>query len=91
LKKNFQTLYFRSYDDYQGISGELKTKFNESLKLYEKMSSNFPHNRSNSEDILEKKNSWALIKEELEISDELEGIIASKERENEFTIYSMLR
>jgi hypothetical protein len=55
------------------------------------MSSNFPHNRSNSEDILEKKNSWALIKEELEISDEFEGIIASKERENEFTIYSMLR
>jgi len=32
-----------------------------------------------------------LIKQELEISDELEDIIASKERENEFTIYSMLR
>ncbi len=55
------------------------------------MTSNFPHNRPNSEDILERKNSWALIKEELEVSDELEGISASKERENELTIYSMLR
>ncbi len=55
------------------------------------MTSNLPHKRPNCEEILEIKNSWALIKQELEISDELEDIIASKERENEFAIYSMLR
>ncbi len=54
------------------------------------MTQRFPHKRPNCEEILEKKNSWALNKEELEISDELEDIIASKEHENEFTIYSML-
>ena len=43
------------------------------------------------EEILEKKNLWALNKEELEINDELQNIIASKERLNELTIYSMLR
>ncbi len=54
------------------------------------MTSNFPHKQTNCEEILEKKDSWALIKEELEISDELENIIASNERKNEL-IYSMLR
>ncbi len=33
----------------------------------------------------------ALIKQELEISHELENIIASNERKNELSIYSMLR
>jgi hypothetical protein len=47
--------------------------------------------RPDCEKILEKKSSWALNKDELEISDELENIIASKERENELTIYSLLR
>ncbi len=55
------------------------------------MTSNLPINRPNCEDILERKNSLALNEKELEISDELENIIASKERENEFTIYSILR
>jgi hypothetical protein len=50
-----------------------------------------PRRRPKCEEILERKNSWALVKEELEINDELENIIASKERENEFTIYSLLR
>jgi serine/threonine protein kinase len=69
----------------------LKAKYNESLKLYDKMHSDFPHKRPNCEDILERKNSWALNKQELKINDELENIIASKERENELTIYSILR
>jgi hypothetical protein len=47
--------------------------------------------RPGCEEILKRKNSWALNKEELEISNELENIIASKESENELTIYSMLR
>jgi hypothetical protein len=55
----------------------LKDKYNESLKLYDKMHSDFPHKRLNCEDILERKNSWALKEEELEINDQLENIIAS--------------
>jgi hypothetical protein len=89
--KNFEPLYFRSYDDYQDISKELKVKYNESLKLYEKMTSKFPYKRPNCEEILRMKNLWPLNKEQLEINDELENIITTKERENEFTIYSILR
>jgi hypothetical protein len=52
-----------------------------------------PRRRPNCEQILERKNSWAINEEELliEINDELKNIIASKERENEFTIYSLLK
>jgi hypothetical protein len=82
--------YFRSYNDYQDISEQLKVKYNESLQLFKKMHSDFPHERFNCYHILERKNSWAL-NEELEINDELQNIIASKEYENEFTIYSILR
>jgi hypothetical protein len=55
------------------------------------MTARLLNKRPDCEKILEKKNSWALNKDELEISDQLENMIASKERENEFTIYSMLR
>jgi hypothetical protein len=55
------------------------------------MTARLLNKRPDCEKILEKKNSWALSKEELEISDLLENMIASKERENEFTIFSMLR
>ncbi len=82
--------YFRSYNDHQNISKELKVKFNESLKLYGKMFSVFPHERPNCEEILERKKKWALNEEEFEIN-EFEKIIDSKENENELTIYSMLR
>jgi hypothetical protein len=55
------------------------------------MTARLLNKRPECEEILEKKNSWALNKDELEISDELENIIASKERENELTIYLLLR
>jgi hypothetical protein len=55
------------------------------------MTARLPHKRPNCEEILERKNSWALIKEQLQINNELIDIINSKERENEFTIYSLLR
>ncbi len=86
----YETLYFRSYDDYQNISEQLKNKYNESLELYDKMHSDFPHKRPNCEEILERKNSWALNKEEFEINDELEKMIGSKGNEYELTIYSLL-
>jgi hypothetical protein len=72
------------------MSEELKIKYNESQELYNQMTSNLAHKRPNCEDILKRKHSWALITEELEISHEFENIIASEERENEFTIYSLL-
>ncbi len=55
------------------------------------MCSDLPQRRPNCKEILDKMNSWALNEGELEINQELENIIASKERENEFTIYSILR
>jgi hypothetical protein len=55
------------------------------------MTARFPHKRPNCEGILKSMNSWALIKEELKINDELKNIIASKIRENELSIYSILR
>jgi hypothetical protein len=73
------------------MSEQLKVKYNESLKLFKKMHSDFPHERLNCDDILQTKNSWALNEEELEIIDELKNMITSKEYENEFTIYLILR
>ncbi len=55
------------------------------------MTSNLAHERPNCEEILNKKDLWTLNEEEFEISDELKKIIYSKVRENELTIYSMLR
>ncbi len=55
------------------------------------MHSDFPHKRLNCEDILQRKHLWALNEQQIEMNDELQNIIASKERQNEFTIYSMLR
>jgi hypothetical protein len=40
------------------------------------MTSRFPHKRPDSENILERKNSWALNEEGLEISKEFEDFIA---------------
>jgi hypothetical protein len=73
------------------MSNLLKSKYKASLELCNEMTARLLNKRPNCEEILDKKNSWALNKEELEISDELEDIIASKERENEFTIYLILR
>jgi serine/threonine protein kinase len=63
-------------------------KYNAAVDIYRDMMA-VSHVRPNCEEILEKKNSWAL-NEEVEISYELENI-ASKKRENEFTIYSLLK
>jgi len=49
------------------------------------------HKRPTCEEILKKKDLWALNEEEFEINDELEKIIDSKESENELTIYSLLK
>ncbi len=54
----------------------MKIKYNESLELCNEMTSRFPHKRPDSENILERKNSWALNEEGLEISKEFEDFIA---------------
>ncbi len=82
---------FSSYDDIENISNLLKTKYKASLELCNEMTARLLNKRPNCEEILERKNWWALNKEALEINDELQNIIASKERENEFQIYSILR
>jgi hypothetical protein len=73
------------------LSELLKTKYNADVDICDDMLSAKSDNRPSCKEILERKNSWALNKEELEINDEFEAIIASKESENEFTIYSILR
>ncbi len=83
--KNFQPLYFSLYNNYQGIEG-LKSKFKESLKLYEKMTS-FQQNRPNCEEILNGKNSWALNEKEFEIDDELKNLILKLDNEKQFVFY----
>ncbi len=60
----------------------MKNKYNESLELCNEMTARLPHKRLDCEEILERMNSWALNKEELEINNELKNIIASKESEN---------
>ncbi len=78
----------RSYKDKLPL--HLKTKYNAALKSCGHIIRSLPEKRPNCEEIIERKDWWALNKE-LEISDELEDIIASKEHENEFTIYWILR
>jgi uracil phosphoribosyltransferase len=55
------------------------------------MTEDLQHIRPDCGEMLIKKNSWALNEEEFEINDEMKNIIYAKIRENELTIYSMLR
>ena len=64
------------------MSEELKIKHNESLKLYEKMTSNLPHKRPKCEEILERKNWWALNEEEFEINEFKKEFILKLNDEN---------
>ncbi len=55
------------------------------------MCSDFPYKRPNCEEVLKKKQKWALNEREFEINDELKNMIASEKAETEFTIYLLLR
>jgi hypothetical protein len=55
------------------------------------MAATIPSKRPDCQHILNKKELWALNKEELAINDELKNIITLKIRKKEFTIYSLLR
>jgi hypothetical protein len=86
----FLILFFRSYDDNHSITDLLKSKFQNAVELYCDMTV-LQNKRPNCEQILMKKDLWALNEEEFGINDELKKIINSKESENDSTIYSMLR
>jgi hypothetical protein len=86
---NFHLKIFRFYDENESLSELFKTKYNAVLELYDDMIRGLPKKRPNCEEILERKNSWALKEEEFEINDELEKIIDSKGSENEL-IYCLL-
>jgi hypothetical protein len=83
--------FFSSDDEIQSKASQLDGNYKECFELCAKMTQRLSHERPDCEEIHKRKNLWALNKEELEFSDKLEDIIASIERENEFTIYSMLR
>jgi hypothetical protein len=91
----YSIFFFSSEVEIQSKFNRLNGKYKECIELCNEMTQRFSDKRPDCEEILKRKNSWALNEEELEINDELEDIIASKERENEseleLTIYSMLR
>jgi serine/threonine protein kinase len=84
--------HLRSNDD-KNTTNLLESKYNKSIELFDKIYSYFPQRRPDCQAILHEKNSWALNEEELEkeLNEELKDFINSKVRENESTIYSMLR
>jgi hypothetical protein len=90
-KKNFQTVYFRSYNDHQDISEELKIKYNESLELYNQMTSNLPHKRPKCKEIMEKKDLWALNEKEFEINDELKNELILKLNDKNQIVFSIIK
>jgi hypothetical protein len=83
--------YKAAIDENESLSELMKAKYKAAIDLHENMFKRKPQIRQNCKQILEIKDLWALNKEELEISDELKKIIDSKVRENELTVYSMLR
>jgi hypothetical protein len=78
-------------DENESLSELMKAKYKAAIDLHENMLKRKPERRQNCEEILKKKDLWALKEEEFEINDELKKIIDLKVRENELTVYSMLR
>jgi hypothetical protein len=58
----------------------MKTKYNAAVDIYDDMLRDVSHKRPICEEILKKKDLWALNEEEFEINDELEKIIDSKKK-----------
>ncbi len=55
------------------------------------MHSDFPHKRPNCEEILERKNSWALNEEDLEIDEKLKRELIPKLVDENQIIFSLLK
>ncbi len=90
-RERMKAKYKAAIDENESLSELMKGRYKSAIDLHENMLKLMPERRQNCEEILKKKDLWALKEEEFEINDELEKIIDSKESENELTIYSMLR
>jgi hypothetical protein len=73
------------------MSKQLKDKYNESLQLYEKMHSDFQHKRPNCEQILNKKDLWALEEQEFQIDDEVKKELIRKFNDENQIVFSVLK
>ncbi len=69
----------------------MKNKYNESLKLCNEMTARLPHKRPDCEDILDRKNSWALNENEFEINDELKKELIPKLVDENEIVFSSLK
>jgi hypothetical protein len=64
-------------------------KYQNARKLSDKMTRSIPIDRPNCKQILESKHLWALDKNELEINDELSGLLEEKSKDKQ-SIYHMI-
>ncbi len=72
-------------------SNLLKTKYKNSLKLYDEMTSNSPFERPTCEDIINRIRFWAMNEHEFKIDDEIRNLIISEANKKTFSIYYMIR
>ncbi len=87
----FLILFFRSYEDNDSITDLLKSKFQNSVELYDDMTRSLQKKRPNCEEILEKKNLWALNEEEFEVDDEMREEIITKVNDENQIVFSILK
>jgi hypothetical protein len=68
----------------------LKTKYNAAFDIYDDMLRDVSHKRPTCEEILKKKDLWALNEEDLKIDKEIRKFIFDKTRDENQFIYSYL-
>ncbi len=69
----------------------MKAKYNAALDLYDDMCKPLPRKRPNCEEVLKKKNLWALNEVEFEINEKLREEIISKLNDENQIIFSLLK
>ncbi len=82
---------FRSYKDNENLSNLLKNKYENALDIYDFMLRALPQRRPNCEEILKRKNLWALNEEEFQISHELREEIISKINDENKIVFSIFK
>ncbi len=69
----------------------MKTKYNGAIDLHENMLRPMPRRRPDYEQILERKDSWALNEKELKIKDELKRELFPKLHDENQIVFSILK
>jgi hypothetical protein len=90
-QNNINFSNFRSYKDNQNLSNLLKIKYENALDIYDIMLRALPQRRPNCEEILKRKNLWALNEEEFEINDNLSEQYISEINDKNQLIISILK